>query len=332
MSQHAQTLVEQVEAGQVPAMAVLAGGERFFVDRALAALRKAILGDGPGGFNEDAFEGKGASAGRILDAARTLPMLASHRLVLVRDADALAAAELDKLADYLDAPSPSTCVLLIADKLDGRTKLAKRASKLGALWEAAALRPPDLRRFVEREAKRRNARLAPDATGALIDAIGNDLPAIDDALERLSLYVGEGKPITAEAVDACVAKLRVESIWALVDAVGMRDRKTALAAAASLLGEREPPLRILAMVARQLRIVGRMQAGLRAGLPAQEAAREAGAPPFKAQELAAAAKRMPPRVLSRAFAVLAETDLALKGSKQPPDLVLEGAILALTRT
>ncbi|MFI5308353.1 MAG: DNA polymerase III subunit delta [Polyangiales bacterium] len=330
MSRHVQALVEQVEAGQLPAVAVLAGGERFFVDRALAALRRAALGEGPSGWNEDVFEGKATSGSRVVDAAKTLPMLASHRLVLVRDADALAAPELDKLADYIEAPSPSSCVVLVAEKLDGRTKLAKRATKLGLLWEAAPLKLGDLRRFVDGEAKRRGARLAADAAGALIDAVGNDLPALDDALERLSLYVGEGNTIGVDAVDACVAKLRVESIWALVDAVGMRDRRTALAAAASLLGEREPPLRILAMVARQLRIVGRMQAGLAAGLLAQDAAREAGAPPFKAQELAAAAKRMPPRVLSRAFAVLAETDLALKGSKQPPDLVLEGAILTLT--
>jgi DNA polymerase-3 subunit delta len=74
-----------------------------------------------------------------------------------------------------------------------------------------------------------------------------------------------------------------------------------------------------------------MQAALAAGVPPQDAAREAGAPPFKARELAQAAKRMPPRALARAFAVLAETDLALKGSKRPPDMVLEGAILELTR-
>jgi DNA polymerase-3 subunit delta len=174
-------------------------------------------------------------------------------------------------------------------------------------------------------------RLAPEAAAAMLDAVGNDLPAIDDALERLELYVGPSAMIDVAAVDACIAKLRVESIWALVDAVGMRDRRTALKAAASLLASREPPLRILAMVARQLRMVGRMQSALAAGAPPQDAARQAGAPPFKARDLAAAARRFPPRVLARAFSVVAETDLALKGSKRPPDTVLEGAILELTR-
>jgi DNA polymerase-3 subunit delta len=328
---HARQLLAEAESGRVPTVAVLAGTERFFVDRAVAALRKAALGDGPAGFNEDVFEGKSATAARIIDAARTLPMLANCRLILVRDLDGLATAELDKLADYLEAPSPSSCVVLLAEKLDGRTRLAKRAAKLELLWDAAPLKPGDLRGFLLEEAARRGARLAPDAGSALLDAIGNDLPAIDDALERLALYVGPGASIDVAAVEACVAKLRVESIWALVDAVGMRDRRTALKAAASLLADREPPLRILAMVARQLRMVGRMQAALAAGAQPQDAARQAGAPPFKARELATAAKRMPPPTLARAFAVLAETDLALKGSKRPADIVLESAILELTR-
>jgi DNA polymerase-3 subunit delta len=328
---HVHQLLSQLQAGRIPTVAVIAGGERFFIDRAVAGLRKAALGEGPAGFNEDVFEGKGTTAARILDAARTLPMLASFRLCLVREADALAPAELDKLAEYLEAPSPSSCVVLVAEKLDGRTRFAKRAQKLELLIDAAPLKASELRGFVLAEAERRGVRLLADAAAALLDAVGNDLPAIDDALERLGLYVGPGASIDLRAVETCIAKLRVESIWALVDAVSARDRRTALKAAASLLADREPPLRILAMLARQLRMVGRMQSALAAGMPPQDAAKQAGAPPFKARDLSTAARRFEPRALRRAFAVLAETDLALKGSKRPPDVVLETAILDLTR-
>jgi DNA polymerase III subunit delta len=324
-------LAKRIEAGAIPTVIVIAGSERFFVDRAVAALRKAIVGEGPSGFNEDLFEGKTSSAARICDAARTLPMLASHRLVLVRDVDAMAAAELDKLANYLEAPSPSGCVVLLAEKLDGRTRLAKRVQKLDLLVDAAPLKPADLRGFVRAEMQRRGLKMAQDASAALIDAIGNDLPAIDDALERLGLYAGAGATIDLAAVEACVTKVRVESIWALVDAVGMRDRRTALRAASSLLADREPPLRILAMVARQLRIVSRMQSALSSGAPPQDAARIAGAPPFKARDLAAAARRFDRTALARAFTVLAQADVALKGSKRPADVVLQSALLELTR-
>jgi DNA polymerase-3 subunit delta len=328
---HVSALLTDLQAGRVPAVALIVGEERFFVDRALAALRTAVLGVDGIGLNEDVFEGKGTSAARVLDAARTLPMLADKRLVLVREAGAIAPSELDKLADYLEQPYESCCLVLVAQALDGRTRLSKRAAKVGCLVEASGIKLAELRGFVQDEARRRKVRIEADAIAALLDAVGNDLPAIDDALERLSLFVGDGHAIDLAAVETCVARVRVESIWALVDAVGLRDRRTALRAAASLLADREPPLRILAMVARQLRMLARMQGALDDGAPPQDAARMAGAPPFKARDLATAARRFEPRLLARAFSLLAEADLELKGSRKPPELVLEGAILALTR-
>jgi DNA polymerase-3 subunit delta len=85
------------------------------------------------------------------------------------------------------------------------------------------------------------------------------------------------------------------------------------------------------MLARQLRMIGRMQAALGGGASPPDAAKLAGAPPFKARELATAARRFEPRLLTRAFSVLAQTDVALKGSKRPGDSVLQGALLELTR-
>lgn len=324
-------LLAIVQRGELPPLLVISGSERFFADRALAAVRKAVLSDSPPGFNEDVFEGKGVTSARIVDAAQTLPMLANQRLVVVRDADAIAPAELDKLCGYLDKPSPSSCVVLLAEKLDGRTRFARRVTKLGAVLDAAPLKPVDMRPFLQAEATARGVRIAADAAAALLDALGTDLPAIDDALERLTLYVGPGAGITSADVAACVTRVRVESIWMLVDAVGLRDRRAALRASASLLADREPPLRILAMLARQLRMVGRMQSALAEGAAPPEAARQAGAPPFKARDLATAAKRFEPRLLARAFAILAQTDLALKGSKRAPENVLQGALIELTR-
>lgn len=328
---HAAELVATVEEGKIPSVALLVGAESFFIDRAVAALRKAVGEGGMGSLNEDIFEGRGVSAVRVIEAARTLPMLAARRFVLVRDVSTLNAEGLEKLAEYAAAPYDTCCLVMTAEKLDGRSKLVKRATSAGCYFEALPLKERDVRGFVGQEARRRKLKIAPQALDALVDAVGVDLPAIDDALERLSLFVGPAGTIDLAAVEACVARVRSESIWALVDAVGLRDRKTALRAAASLLAEREPPLRILAMVARQLRMVARMKSALIAGASEADATRAAGAPPFKARELAQAARRLDAASLSRAFSVLAETDLALKGSKRPPDIVLESAILSLTR-
>jgi DNA polymerase-3 subunit delta len=315
--------------GSLDPVYVLVGTERLLVERAVDAVRQAVDEMGAPGFNVEIFDGKGLEAARAISAARTLPMMADKRLVLVRHVDAMTPTEQTSLADYLDDPCDTACFVMTADKLDGRAKLAKTAKKKGYLVDAKPLRGRELREFIRGEASARGHNIAPRAIETLLDAVGDDLAAIDDAMERLSLFVGAGQRIDADAVMQCVTRIRVESIWSLVDAIGLKDRRKGIAAAQSLLDDREPPLRLLAMVARQLRIVARMREALSEGLRPQEAAKRAGAPPFKAGDLTESARRFTADSLGDAFALIAETDRALKGSKRPPDVILQNAVLEL---
>jgi DNA polymerase-3 subunit delta len=319
----------QVADPELPPVCVITGSERVFVERAVDALRAAVVGDGPRGFNDDLFQGQGLSAQAVIGAARTLPMMAARRLVLVRGVDAMSAGELEALGAYLQSPVRETTLVLVGEKLDGRSKFAKVAREAGYWFEAEPPRPQEVPQLAQAEARARGHQLAYDAAQALADALGADLSALDDALERLSLFVGEGKPIEIEHVEHCVAHVRIASVWSLVDAVSARDAKTALSAAASLLSDREPPLRILALVARQLRSVAKMRDALASGLKPQEAAQKAGVPPFKARDLANSVRRFDDEKLARAFRLIAEADLLLKGSKVPGPRVLERTLLAL---
>ena len=235
------------------------------------------------------------------------------------------------LAEYCQNPSESACLVMTAEKLDGRGKLARSAKKLGIVFEAKPIRFGRLRSFVESETKSRGHTIAPDAVALVIDSVGEDLAALDDALERLSLYAGAGQRIDAAMVQACVTRIRIDSIWALVDAIGLKDQKKAVGALSSLLADREPPLRLLAMVARQLRIIARMREALAGGSGPEEATRIAGAPPFKARDLTISAKRFSIEDLSSAFSLIGEADRALKSSKRPPDTVIQQTVLALCR-
>jgi len=325
-----QTLVANARSGKFDPVHILLGEETILRDRAVAALRRASVGEGIAGLNEDTFHGSQTTAGAIISAARTLAMMSPVRFVLVRGIDAMKAEELDALAEYVAAPSPSACLVMTAEKLDGRSKLSKAAKKADVIVEVARLKGAAVAGFAQAEARSRSHVLGPDATQALLDCVGEDLAAIEDAIERLSLFVGRGAPIDIAAVDACVAKLRTESIWALVDALGMRDARKATHALVSLLADQEPPLRIVAMITRQFRMIAKAQEALRSGASRPEAAQAAGAPPFKADELARAADRSPPAELRRIVTGLAELDRALKSSKVQPSVLMVDAVTSLS--
>jgi DNA polymerase-3 subunit delta len=328
-----QTLLTEARQGKWKPVHVLCGTEKFLIDRAAGLLKKATVGEGRG-FNDDVFHGSAQLSGqKVVAAARTLPMMAAARFVLVRDIDELPAAELDALAQYVASPSPSTCLVLTAEKLDARTKLVKAAKETGAWVAADTVKGPLLERFASAEAKRRGHHIEQAALSALVDAVGSDLAAVEDAIERCSLYVGaesgKPRPIDVNAIESVVERVRVDTIWALVDAIALRRTAPALEAVGSLLEARENELMILGSVARQLRLVARMKDALEAGMGPDEAVKVAGGPPFKARALADAARKFSHGDLGRAFTLLAETDVQLKGSKRDPGTLLEETVLRL---
>ena len=218
-------------------------------------------------------------------------MMADMRLVLLRHVDAMTPTEQTNLADYLDDPSESTCFVLTATKLDGRAKLAKAAKKKGYLIDAKPLRGRELREFIRGggDGPRTPHRPASDRSPA---RCRGRRPRRDRRRDGAVVTVRRRRAAhRRRRRDECVTRIRVESIWSLVDAIGLKDRRKGIAAAQSLLDDREPPLRLLAMVARQLRIVARMREALSEGLRPQDAAKRAGAPPFKAGDLTESARQ-----------------------------------------
>lgn len=330
--------IGEIEAQKARPVYVVLGEERIFADRVVTAARKHVVEPAMAGFNVDVFEAGETPIGRVIDSANTMPMMARRRLIILRGIERLDKGDDDKgkvsptdaLAEYVSSPSPSTCLVIVGQKLDGRRKLSTVSKKANIIVECAPLRPHQLGQFVRDECKRRGHSIASDVSDALCDLVGSELAGLIDAVERLSLYVGEKQPITEEAVHACIARVRVGSVWGLSDAVAARDRATALRLLNENYDPRDRGLPLHGLLASSIRKMLKMRALLEAGAGVDDAAKQAGFPPFKARDAAAQAKRFPPGELERAVAIFAEADLALKGSKRPPLLVLEEAIIRLT--
>src|SRR4051812_9711490 len=130
-----QDVLGAVARGELAPVYCLHGAERFLVDRALAAVRAAGLGGGVAGLNHHVFELKESGIAVAVTAAQTLPMFAKRRLVVGRGVDQLKSEELEPLLPYLADPNPATCLVLTADKIDGRLKPFQVMRKAGYLHE-----------------------------------------------------------------------------------------------------------------------------------------------------------------------------------------------------
>jgi len=343
-----QSIEKQAKSGKLSPVYLFVGDERLLRDRAIDAVRAAALGSGVAAFNEDKMTAGETTVDRIVSAARTVPMMAPKRFVFVRslerwdkaksdddeseDAPSDGGTPLDDLYEYAKAPVDSTCLVLVATKLDGRRRLVALARKQGFLVECNPLEPNETVEFVVASCEERGHAIDRETAALVAEMVGPELSPILDAVERLSLFVGGGNAIDDEAIRQCVTRVRAADTWAVVGAVQRRDLASALATLKEAYDPRDRGLPMLGAIAWSIRQLAKYKCALDEGAGPGEAARRAAAfSPSRARELASRSSALRPRELERWITVLAETDLALKGSKRSPDAVLEDMVTRLCR-
>jgi DNA polymerase-3 subunit delta len=339
-----QALAEAAQ-GELRPVYLVAGEEAYLASGVVQALKAACLKGGIAGLNEDQYQAGEAEIDKVLAAARTLPMMAKRRYVLLRGLErwepkAGSKSEgkvtdkdpLEKLLDYAKAPSPSTVLVLLGGGIDKRRKLYTQAKADGFLVVCEPLSRSDLPQWIEQRVRARGCSINPSVADLLAELTGPELSPVADAVERLCLYAGDGNEITEDSVATCIVRLRAASVWELVSAVGRRDAGAALAALADVYDPQDRGLRLLGVLAWSTRQLLRFDSALRGGASPDQAAIRAGAPPFKARELSQQVKALPRADLERWPELLARLDLELKGgTRRPPQAVLESAILKLCR-
>ena len=304
-------LLSKIEGGELLPVYVLAG-DAYLQELVERALRAAAVPKHAAAFNLEVIEGKEGGAATILNAARTLPMMAERRLVLVRRANELGKALAD-LVPYLDNPSPSTVLVLALDKIDGRLKFFQAAKKHKFVHELGIGR--NVGAWVEKEAERTHVRIERDAVRRLVDVVGAEPGRLAASLAQLSLYA-HGRSIVSADVDELVADTRERTVFELAEAVGEGDPPRALRAVAKLFAQRDSSVGVAMMLARHFRqlFLAKELAGAR--VSDRELAPRLGVPPFVVPGLLEQSRRFSLPALRRAFAQLAQADGDLKGTSK----------------
>jgi DNA polymerase-3 subunit delta len=300
----------RVETNPLRPVYLLVSTEPLLIDRALTQIREAAVPETLRAWNEDVLNARQAGPSGILSSAKTLPMMGSHRLVIVRGLDALPAKNLAPLADYLGAPNPSTVLVCPCEKVDRRLKFFAQAQKLGFLDELKA--PRNLVPWLQAEATREGVRMAGAAAERLIDVVGSDLSRLAMCMEQLATYAGN-RPITVEDVDELIADTREHTVFELTDAIGSGHFAAAQAALSGLADRRESAIGIISLLARHLRQLGWILEGQRARMSKAELIQKVGAPPFIVDKLSSQARRFTPEKIESALVLLKNLDFALKG-------------------
>jgi len=307
-------LIDACDKGTLSALLFVHGDEPYLVSAAVKRIKATVLTHAPD-FNYTELDAKEHGIEKAISAAEMLPMMSERRLVLVRRAEEIKSDAAERMLQYMQSPCPSTVFLMVGSTLDARTKLAKALTGAKAVYDCNQLKRPQLQTFVAKWAREKNVPLTQDVYEVLFDAYGQDLSQWLLALDRMSLYAGPGATVDVEIAEQLVFRTRVESIFGLTDAMLAGHTGRVLALCEELLAQKEAPLAMVGLAARQIRQLIVLREALDRNESPREHLRTAGIAPFLADKYIDSAKKTTLVALKHAHAALAEADYRLKSSK-----------------
>jgi DNA polymerase-3 subunit delta len=298
------------------------------VGLALEMLRRRLLGDGGGGTWRTLWADAGADLAAALDDLQSPPLFGGPQVLVVRNVEGLDEAGEARVLSLLPALGAGGSLILVATDANKVRALAAACAKSGAVLAFPSLSERDPRAaqpWVEWLARRRGHQIAPAAVVELCERCGASLGVLAAELEKLSLHAGEGKRIDVDHVHAVVPATRMHEVYELTNRLATGDRRGAAAMLRRILAEGEPPVRLLAFLAANVRGALHVAELREQGLGGEEIGRRLGMPSWLVGKRQYRARA---RDLVQALWVLRRLDLELK-SPAPPEAAFEAALLEI---
>jgi DNA polymerase III subunit delta len=314
-----------------------------------ALVEKALAGaDRESGLSRHELEETTLAA--ILDDARSLSLFASHRVIWVSGAEAAlprgrAASDEENaaaadLAAYLKHPTPGTVLVFEASRYDfegdDRAKSERVQKFYSAIPEIVELRPYTLesaRRLAQDLAREAGLQIGLSEIGLLVESLASDAGRIANEIEKLRLYTGGARKVTAEDILQLVPNAQASTIFALVGALGRGDRKRALDSLDTLFREGEYLPLALTFLGTQFRLaMAARDSGLKSAQQIQAQFSGAGIRIWRdrAEQVYQTLSAFPGEKLGRAIEKIFWADKALRDARPDDRVVMEELVLSLT--
>lgn len=305
-----------------------------------------------------------SSLAAVIDDARAMSLFASERLIFAKAAEtamprssrAVASDEDDGESDeeapasskrsatgeealleaYVKDPTPGVTLIFEATRWDfdgdDKTKTERVRKFYGAIPDVVEFRrfnPEEARMELDRIARAMKVVLEPAAAEALVEALAADVGRIAVELEKLQLY---GKPITADALPLLVPDARQSTIFALVNALGRRDRSRSLDALDALVREGEYLPLALTFLAGQFRMaMVAKEANLRGASQVQSHFQRAGVPMWgsRAEQVWQTASKFSKPQLEQGLKLIFDADRDLRSARPDDRTIVENFVVRL---
>lgn len=318
-------IAEDIKQNKFKQVYLLYGEERYLRRQYREKLRQALCTDGDT-MNVHVYEGKGINPGEIIDLAETLPFLAERRVILLSDSGLFKSGG-EKMAEYLAAPCETTFFVFSESEVDKRSKLYKTVHSKGYAAEFTSQDENTLKRWIGSTLARDGKKITESTVQLIISKTGTNMDNIQMELEKLICYCMDRDVITDADVEAICTSQISNHIFDMINAIADKKQKQALELYYDLLALKEPPMRILFLIARQCNMLLQTKELKSKGNDNRSIGTKIGVPPFIAQKYVNQAARFKASILRNAVRQCVEAEEAIKSGRMNDMMSVEILIL-----
>jgi len=345
----------RVKRNEIAPAYLFLGAESYQARRSREALLDRVLGPEGRENGLTQYDLNESSLAQVVDDARSLSLFAAQRVIQVSNAeDALprgrsveddedagpGASSATELAEYMKDPSPGVVLLFEATRYEFEGEEKKKLERVRRFYSAVS-ETVELQRLSLEEAGREAQALAlragisiePAALDLLVEALGGDVARISVEIEKLSLFGAGGRCISIDDISELVPDARSTTVFALVSALGRRDRARGLGLLDTLCREGEYLPLALAFLSTQFRLaLVSKESGLRSSQQIQGHFSRAGVPMWnsRAEQIGQTVSKFSKAQLERGLKLIFAADRDLRSARPDDRIVMERFVLDLT--
>lgn len=321
-----QRINEDIKQDNFKQIYLLYGEERYLRKQYTDRLKKAMCSEDDS-MNTHVYEGKDVPVGEIIDLAETLPFLAPRRVIFISNSGLFKSGG-EKLAEYLDSPNETTYFVFTENEVDKRSKLFKTVQSKGYVSEFAVQDENTLKRWIAGLLNKEGKKITENTIQLFLTKTGTDMENIRMELEKLICYCMDRDVITDADVNAICTNRISNHIFDMINAIADKQPKKALQLYYDLLALREPPMRILFLIARQYNMLLQTKELKSKGYDNKAIGSKIGVPPFIAGKYVTQASRFKTSDLKWAVTQCVEAEEAVKTGRMNDMMSVEMLIVA----
>lgn len=340
-------VIAELKKGQVRSIYLLYGEEVYFMNQIERAIISAVLKPEEIDMNLLSLD-KDPSVSELVSLIESVPFMGGKNVIHIRGTALLRQRKhsggeqmeaSDKAEERLikvigNMPDYTHLILSTTDKVDKRRKLFKLIEKYGISVECANLKGKDVRSWLISKLSDMNKKMDSEAMEYFLGVVSImpqiSLGFLNNELDKVALFTeGRSKICQADLMEV-MSSIPEISIFSMIDAVSQKQIGKALQLMGEQLKSGEHPLKLVSLLARQVRLMWQAKEMSKEGHGSREIAEKLGLIPFIGEKMLKQSKNFTSEVLKQAMLDLAAADYDLKAGRAS-NSILEKIVIAMCR-